>query len=83
MTFLSGKFQFRNLSSTNQQSRMVPWQPYNFPHILKTRNSIAERNFPWDNLLCFGHHNTLKRLVEANIRIHCGEFKEIHFSQIR
>ena len=27
-----------------------------------------ERNFLWDNLLCFGHHNTLRGLIIANIR---------------
>ena len=27
-----------------------------------------ERNFLWDNLLCFGHHNTLRSLIIANIR---------------
>ena len=39
-----------------------------FSLILKTRISIVffqvfppERNFLWDNLACFGHHNTLRR----------------------
>ena len=27
-----------------------------------------ERNFLWANLLCFGHHNPLRILIEANIR---------------
>ena len=27
-----------------------------------------ERNFLWDNLLCFGHHNTLRSLIISNIR---------------
>ena len=27
-----------------------------------------ERNFLWDNLLCFGHPNTLKSLIKADIR---------------
>ena len=27
-----------------------------------------ERNFLWDNLLCFGHHNTLRSLIQAHIR---------------
>ena len=44
-----------------------------FSIILKTRISIVfqvfptERGFPWDNL-CFGHHNTLRSLIEAHIR---------------
>ena len=42
--------------------------------ILKTRISIGFQVFPakkkilWDNLLCFGHHNTLRSLIEATIR---------------
>ena len=42
--------------------------------ILKTQISIVfqvltpERNLMWDNLLCFGHHNTLRSLIKANIR---------------
>ena len=41
---------------------------------LKTQIAIVfqvfppERNFLWDNLLCFGHHNTLRSLIIANIR---------------
>ena len=26
------------------------------------------KNFLWDNLLCFGHHNSLRSLIIANIR---------------
>ena len=29
---------------------------------------LPERNFLCDNLLCFGHPNTLKSLIKANIR---------------
>ena len=47
-----------------------------FGLILKTRISIvfqvhvfpAERNFLWVSLLCFGHHDTLRSLIKANIR---------------
>ena len=40
---------------------------------LKTRIAIVfqvfppERNFLLDELLCFGHHNTLRSLIKANI----------------
>ena len=27
-----------------------------------------ERNFLWDNILCFGHHNSLISSIKANIR---------------
>ena len=43
-----------------------------FGLFLKTRIAIvfqvfpSERNFLWDNLLCFGH-NTLRSLIIANI----------------
>ena len=47
------------------------------PHtglIMKTRISIVfrvfppERNFRWDNHLCFGYHNTLRSLIKAHIK---------------
>ena len=60
-----------------------------FHLILKTRISIVfqvfppERNFLWDNLLCFGHHNTLRSLIKANIRTVTMEiFQKNHFAQI-
>ena len=45
-----------------------------FGLFLKTRIGIVfqvftpKRNFLLDNLLCFGHHNTLRSLIKANIR---------------
>ena len=42
--------------------------------ILKTRISVVfqvyppERNLLWGNILCFGHHNTLRSLMKAHIR---------------
>ena len=42
--------------------------------ILNTQIAIVfqvfppEKNFLWDKLLCFGHHNTLRSLIIANIR---------------
>ena len=45
-----------------------------FGLIWKTRISIIfqvippERNFLWDNLPCFGHHNTLRSSIKANVR---------------
>ena len=29
---------------------------------------LPESNFPWENLLRFRHHNTLRSLIKANIR---------------
>ena len=62
----------------------------NFGIILKTQISIVfqvippERNFLWDNLLCFGHHNTLRSLIIANIRAVTMEiFQKNLFAQIR
>ena len=53
--------------------------------ILKSQISIVfqvfppERNFLWDNLLCFGHHNTLRSLIKANMRTVIMErFQKIH-----
>ena len=45
-----------------------------FDLVLKTQISIVfqvfpnERNFLWDNLLYFRHHNTLRSSIKANIR---------------
>ena len=70
-------FHLQKFSSTSQPSctYMLPWQPCNFFGLfLKTRISTVfqvfppERNFLWDNLLYFGHPNTLKSLIKANIR---------------
>ena len=61
-------------SSTNQPTCMLPWQPCNFGLFLKTQISIVfqvfppERNFLWDNFLCFGHLNSLISSIKANIR---------------
>ena len=74
VTFISMYFPFRKVQFHQTASCMLPWQPFNFfGIILKTLISIIfqvfplERNFLWDNL-CFGHHNTLRSLIEANIR---------------
>ena len=42
----------------------------------------AERNILWDNLLCFGHQNTLRSSIKANIMTHYGNIPENHFAQI-
>ena len=45
-----------------------------FGLFLKTQIAIVfqvfppERNFLWDKFLCFGHPNTLRSLIIANIR---------------
>ena len=58
-----------------------------FGLFLKTRIAIVfqvfspERNSLWDNLLCFGHPNTLRSLIKANIRTVAMD-TENHFAQI-
>ena len=75
LTFLSGNFPFRKVQfhqSALMYVAMETIQPFGF--ILKTRFPIVfqlfppERNFLWDNLLCFGHHNTLRSSIKAYIR---------------
>ena len=69
---------------------MLPWQPCNFlAYFLKTRIAIVfqvfpyEGNFLWDSLLCFGHPNTLRSLIIANIRTVAMEtFQKIIFPNI-
>ena len=41
-----------------------------------------ERNFLWNNLLCYGHHNTVRSLIIANIRTVTMNISENHFTQI-
>ena len=55
-----------------------------FGLFLKSRISIVfqvfppERNFLLDNLLCFGHHKTLRSLIKANVRtVTMERFQEI------
>ena len=71
--FFLVNFHAENFSSTNQLSFMLPWQPYNFfSIILKIRISIifqvlpTEKNFLWDNLLCFGHHKIIRSVIKAH-----------------
>ena len=55
---------------------------------LKTRISIVfqvfppERNFLWNNLLCFGYHNTLRSLIETNIRSILWKHSRESFAQL-
>ena len=66
-----------------QKSSVPPISPHACCHgnhatfwllFLKTQIAIVfqvfppERNFLWDNLICFGHHHTLRSLIIANIR---------------
>ena len=60
-----------------------------FGLFLKTRISNVfqvfppERNFLWDSLLCFGHSNTLRSLIIANVRtVTMENFPENHVAQI-
>ena len=74
VTFFLGVVHSEKLSSTNQSSCTLPWQPYNFFLFLKTWICIVfhviqpEWNFLWDNLLSFRDHNTLRSIMKANIR---------------
>ena len=87
MTFPSRNFPFRKVQFHQSALMYVAMATIQiFGLILKTRISIVfqafphQRNFLWDNLLCFGHHNTLRSLIEANIRIVTMErFQKIIF----
>ena len=77
VTFLSMYFPFRKVQFHQSALMYVAMATIQlFGLILITRISISivfqvfqpERNFLWDNLLCFGHHNTLRSLIKANIR---------------
>ena len=72
VTFLSRNFPFRKIQFHQSALRYVAMATIQlFRTILKTRISIvfqvfpSERNFLWDNLLCFGHRNNLRSLIEA------------------
>ena len=70
MYFPLGKVQFHQ--SALMYVAMATMQLFGL--FLKTRIAIVfqvfqpERNLLWDNLLCFGHHTTLRSLIRANIR---------------
>ena len=75
VTFLFMHFPFRKVQfhqSAVMYLAMATMQLFGL--FLKTQISNVfqifppERNFVLDNLLCFGHPNTLKRLMKANIR---------------
>ena len=75
VTFLSVYFPLRKVrfhQSALMYVAMANMQLFGL--FLKTRIVIVfqvfphERNFLWDNLLCFGHRNTLRSLIVANIR---------------
>ena len=75
MAFLPGNFPFRKFQFHESALMYVAMAIMQlFGLFLKTRIAIVfqvfppERNFLWDNLLCFGHHNTLESLTKANIR---------------
>ena len=75
MTFLSGNFPFRKFQFYQSALMYVAMATIQlFGPISKIQISIVfqafppERNFLWNNLLCFAHHNTLRGYIEANIR---------------
>ena len=75
VNFLSMHFPFRKVQLHQSALMYVAMATMQlFGLFLKTRISIVfqvfppERNFLWDNLLCFGHHNTLRSLIISNIR---------------
>ena len=76
VTFLSMYFPLRKVQFHQSALMYVAMATMQlFGLFLKTRIAIVfqvfppERNFLWDNLLCFGHHNTLRSLIIANIKI--------------
>ena len=75
VTFLSLYFPLRKVQLHQSALMFVAIATMQlFGLFLKTQIAIAfqvfppERNFLWDNLLCFGHNNTLRNLIIANIR---------------
>ena len=75
MTFLSMYFPFRKVQLHQSALMYVAMATMQlFGLFLKSQITIVfqvfppERNFLWDNLLCFGHHNTLRSSVKVNIR---------------
>ena len=76
MTFLSMYFPFRKVQLHQSVLMYVAMEPVMqlFGLFLKTRISIVfqvfppERNFLWDNFLCFGHQDSLISSGKANIR---------------
>ena len=90
MTFLSMHFPLRKVQFHQSALRYVAMATMQlFGLFLKTRVSIVfqvfapERNVLLDNLLCYGHHNTLRSLIIANIRTVTMEtFKKIILPKI-
>ena len=75
VTFLSMYFPFRKVQFHQSALMYVAMATMQlFGLFWKTWIAIAfpvfppERNFLWDNLLCLGHHNTLRSLIIAIIR---------------
>ena len=75
MNFLSMNFPFRKVQFHQSAFLYVAMATIQFFGLfLKTQISIAfqvfpiEKNFLRDSLLCFGHPNTLRSLIEAGIR---------------
>ena len=75
MTFLSMHFPFRKVQfhqSTLMYAAIANMQLFGL--FLKTRICNVFQVFPpeinylWDNLLCIGHSNTLKSLINAYVR---------------
>ena len=85
VTFLSMYFPFRKVQFHRSALMYVAMATIKlFGLFLKTRIAIVfqvfppERNFLEDNLLCFGHHNTLRSLIITNIRtVTNGTFQKI------
>ena len=75
VTFLSINFPLRKVHIHQSALMYVAIATMQlFGLFLKTQIAIVfqvfppERNFLWDDLLCFGHHNTLRSLIIANVR---------------
>ena len=75
VTFLSMYFPLRKVQFHQSALMYVAMATMHlFGLFLKTRIAIVfqvfppERNYLWESLLCFGHTNTLRSLIIANIR---------------
>ena len=89
VNFLSMYIPFRKVQFHQSALKYVDMATMQiFGLFLKTRILIVfqgfppEKNFLWDNFLCFGHKNSLISSIKANMRCHYGNIPENHFAQI-
>ena len=89
VNFLSMYIPFRKVQFHQLAFRYVAMATMQlFGLFLETQISIVfqvfppERNFLWDNFLCFGHQNSLISSIKANIRSVTMETFQKSFAQI-